>query len=114
MTIGFVASCIAELTPSLKDIISEVDKKTLQDHVDICYEEGLKRWCASSIVRERIALKKFANIIQLQELYKSEEWGRYKYAVKSLAESWADELEKDFDCVKFIQQYEKQMNNYNR
>ena len=105
-TIGFIACVIADQLPSLSDICSEVDNKSLQDHVGICYEVALKRWCASSIVRERIALKKFSTIGQLRDCYKSEDWKQYKYTVKSFVKAWADELDKDFDCVKYIQQYD--------
>lgn len=106
LTIDFISSVITGQLPSLSDIRSDVDKKSLQDHVRICFEEALKRWCSISSVRERIAFKKFSTISQLQECCKSEDWQKYKYAVKSFVREWADELEKDFDCVKYIQQYD--------
>lgn len=105
-TIVFIACVIADRLPSLSDIHSEVDNKSLQDHVGICYEVALKRWCTSSTIRERIALKKFSTISQLQECYKSEDWKQYRYIAKNFVKAWADELGKDFDCVKYVQQYD--------
>ena len=106
LTLGFIASCIAGKQPSLGNIHSDVDKKSLLDHVEICFEEAMKRWCSNSIVRERIAQRKFPTIGQLQVRYEGEDWKQYKYAVKSFVKTWADELEKDFDCVKYIQQFD--------
>ena len=106
LTSRFIASYITGVLPSLSDIRSEVDNKSLQDHVGICYEVALKRWCASSIVRERIALKKFSTLDQLRDCYNSEDWKQYKYIAKSFVKAWADELAKDFDCVRFIQQFD--------
>jgi hypothetical protein len=106
LTLGFIASCIAGKQPSLKDIRSDVDKKSLLDHVEICFEEAMKRWCSNSIVRKRIAQRKFPTIGQLQVCYAGEDWKQYKYAVKSFVKAWGDELEKDFDCVKYIQQFD--------
>ena len=83
MTIGFIASIIADQLPSLSDIQSEVDNKSLQDHVGICYEVAMKRWCANSTVRERIVQKKFSTIGLLQDCYNSEDWKQYKHAAKS-------------------------------
>lgn len=106
MTIGFVVSCILDLQPSLKDIRSEMDMKSLQDHVDICYEKALKRWCESSTVRERIANKRFSNQNELREIFKSEEWKQYKFAAKSFVKIWAVELEKDAECKDYISKFE--------
>lgn len=106
LTLGFIASCIAGKLPSLGNIPSDVDKKSLKNHVEICFEEAMKRWCSSSIVRERIAQRKFPTIGQLQVCYAGEDWKHYKYAVKIFVKAWADELEKDFDCVKYIQQFD--------
>lgn len=106
LTLGFIASCMAGKQPSLGNIHSDVDKKSLLDHVEICFEEAMERWCSNSIVRERIAQRKFPTISQLQVCYEGEDWKQYKYAVKSFVKVWADELEKDFDCVKYIQQFD--------
>ena len=105
-TIGFIACVIAEQLPSLSDICSEVDKKSLQDHVDICYEKALKRWCEGSIVRERIANKKFSNQNELRKLSQKEEWNKFKFAVKSFMKTWAVELEIDAECKAYISEYE--------
>lgn len=106
LTLEFIASYIAGQLPSLIEIRSEVDKKTLQDHVEICFDVALKRWYSNSTVRERIALRKFSSINQLQECYKGDDWKQYKYIIKSFLKTWADELQKDFDFVKYIQQYD--------
>ena len=106
LTFGFIASYIAGVLPSLNEIRSEVDKKTLQDHVENCFDVALKRWYSNSTVRERIALRKFSSINQLQECYKGDDWKQYKYIIKSFLKTWADELHKDFDCVSYIQQYD--------
>ena len=106
MAIGFVASCILDLLPSLKGIRLEWDKKSLQDHVDICYEKALKRWCESNIVRERIANRKFSNQNELGKLYNKEEWNNYKFAVKSFVKAWAVELVIDAECKAYISEYE--------
>lgn len=106
LTFGFIASYIAGVLPSLNEIRSEVDKKTLQDHVEICFDVALKRWYSNSTVRERIAFRKFSSINQLQECYNGDDWEQYKYIIKSFLKTWADELQKDFDCVRYIQQYD--------
>lgn len=41
LTLGFIAFCIAGKQPSLGNIHSDVDKKSLLDHVEICFEEAV-------------------------------------------------------------------------
>lgn len=106
MTVSFVASCIMDLIQSLNELRSKMDEKTVQDHVDICYEKALKRWCESSIIRERIANKYFSNQNELRKLYQKSEWNKYKYAVKSFVKAWAVELETDPECKACISEYE--------
>ena len=94
---------MASLVSSLSDIQSVQDKKTLRGHVDIAYENALRRWYANSIVRERIAQRKFPDVTYLQHLYKKhEEWEQFKYAVKSFAKIWSEELEQNADCERLI------------
>ena len=103
---AFIASYISGLISCLSDIPSVDGNKTLQDHVEICFEVALKRWYSNSTVRERIARREFSSLSQLQECYKGDDWKQYKYIIKSFLKAWADELQKDFDCVKYIQQYD--------
>ena len=100
---SFIISYVAGNLPSLNNVKFEKDKKTLQDHVEICYDEALKKWFAGSNVRERIALKKFPDSEQLKKLFGSEEWDKYSFVFKSLAEQWIEELRNDEECVEKIQ-----------
>lgn len=99
---SFIISYVAGNLPSLNNIKFEKDKKTLQDHVEICYDEALKKWFAGSNVRERIALKKFPDTEQLKKLFGSEEWDKYSFVFKSLAEQWIEEFRNEEECAENI------------
>ena len=66
LTFGFIASYMAGVLPSLNEIRSEVDKKTLQDHVEICFDETRVSSCfinnreCRSLARERTLWEKHA------------------------------------------------------
>lgn len=82
--ISFITSYITGMLPSLKEIFSKKDNKTLQERVDKCYEKALERWIADDTVREHIARRKFSCVNQLQELYRTSEWGKDAFALKNL------------------------------
>lgn len=49
--LSFIASYLAGLLPSLKDIFIKEEKETLQEGVDNCYQKALERWCSDDSVR---------------------------------------------------------------
>ena len=101
--IGFVISYIAGNIPSLKSVFSKRDNKPLQEHVDECYSESLKRWTAGDTVRERIAQKKLTDVSQVREMFKNDEWEKAGVVLNAIAKFWADELRKDEDCAHYIE-----------
>lgn len=104
--ISFITSYITGMLPSLKEIFSKKENKTLQERVDKCYEKALERWIADDTVRERIARRKFSSVNQLQELYRTSEWGKDTFALKNLTDLWGEELRKDEVCAHYIQEQE--------
>ena len=101
--ICFVVSYIAGNMPSLKNVFSKRDNKPLQEHIDECYSESLKRWSAGDTVRERIAQKKLTDVSQVREMFKNDGWEKAGVVLNAIANFWADELRKDEDCAHYIE-----------
>lgn len=102
--IGFIVSYLAGSLPSLKDIFSRKDEKSLPELLEESYEKALERWCQNDIVREHIAQQEYATIGQLQNA----EWEKNLASLKDIIELWAEELKKNDDSRRLIEEQEHQ------
>lgn len=101
--IGFIISYLAGSFPSLKELFSKKDNKSLQDHVDRGYEQAVEKWCADDSVRKRVVHQDFADVNQLQALYGTPSWDENAAIIGDLINQWAAELHEDEECAHYIQ-----------
>lgn len=96
--LSFAISYLAGLIPSMKNIFSKRDKKTLHNS----YDNALQSWSADDTVRDRIAQQRYSSIEKIQNQFKLPEWENQVAIIQSIAKVWADEIRKDEESSKIV------------
>lgn len=106
IVIGFLISYVAGSLPSLKDIFSNKSKRSIQELVETCYEEALKKWTANSVVKESIAQHEPVKSGNLQELCTTAELDNKFAIINDLLKLWAEEIRSNEELSSYIQTQE--------